>query len=549
MPSSVRTIPLAPLCLFLGSAIAAQTPLLSVEGRPGSAAGGSVAPLGDLDHDGVVDLIVGMPFNNGFAGSARLFNGRTGAIISTVHADSADKQVFGWSVIGLDDVDNDGFVDFAVSAPDYISNGTRTGSVGVFSGRTQQRLRLHVGDGFGDLLGSSLANAGDVDKDGFADYVAGAPENGAINGGPGYARVFSGKDGSILYTFRGAMHADEFGIGVSGGSDVNRDGHADVLVGTSLESRIGSGDGTVWLFSGKDGSLIHKWFAEPSADHFGFSLAAPGDLDGDGVPDILAGAPNIITPQGRGFVRALSGRTGDVLYTVNGGPDTGGFGMRVCATGDVDGDSVPDFLVGGPGNHRNGVPTGSAQLFSGKDGKPLSVIWGAHAGAAFGCSMNAVGDINADGEIEVVIGECGYADSSGTTRGRARVFSLRDTVRTLPGCPGSRATLRSNEFVLGQVAVVGLRTQLPRRQGVLLFSALPSLPAGFGDCLLFLDPATATANFMLRTDASGDWALRFVVPNEQSLIGANTAIQAALEQPSSRRGFDLSNGVYVTVRQ
>jgi hypothetical protein len=536
-----------PLPLLLAALVPAQTPLFVFDGRPASRLGHSVASIGDVDGDGVRDLIAGMPHNNVYSGSVRLFCGRTGAILRTVHADSADQQVFGWAICGLGDVDRDGAADFAAGAPTSTHNGIQVGSVAAYSGRTGQRLWLRIGDGLGDLFGNAIANAGDIDGDGRDDVLVGAPENGAINGGPGYARVLSGKDGSTIYTFRGADPADEFGINVGAAGDIDRDGVPDLLVGSSLETRGISGDGSLRLFSGRTGAVMFEWFAEYGSDHFGFGIASPGDLDGDGTPDILGAAPNVIVPAIKGYVQALSGRTGAALYTVRGDADTGGFGMQISGAGDIDGDGTPDFAVGDPGHMRGGAMVGSAQFYSGRTGRHLHTIWGAHDGAALGCSLAALGDRNGDGSTELFIGAFGN-ESNGAVRGRATVYSMRDAARTQPSCPGSISELRGSPPRIGEPMSLALLSREQRAHGCLLVSALPGRPSPIGDCLLYLDPATATANVAFATDASGTWLFKFIVPNEKSLIDNQIALQTVLVS-AGPRGYDASNGVYVTVRQ
>jgi hypothetical protein len=108
------------------------------------------------------------------------------------------------------------------------------------------------GDSAGDELGFSVSGAGDVNGDGRADLIVGVPfDDNSGAGSGGSARVFSGLDGSILYTFYGDSGGDEFGISVSGAGDVNGDGYADLIVGARADDNNGDSSGSARVFSGQ----------------------------------------------------------------------------------------------------------------------------------------------------------------------------------------------------------------------------------------------------------------------------------------------------------
>ena len=194
----------------------------------------------------------------------------------------------------------------------------------MFAGMTHGQTVLWQFNGLAsaDWFGNSVAGAGDVNRDGYDDFVIGA--NRASPGGrmgAGQATVFSGKDGSVLYTFNGLASGDFFGTSVAGAGDVNRDGFPDIVVGAHLASpggRMGAGQATV--FSGKDGSVLHTFNGLVANDFFGWSVAGAGDVNRDGGPDVIVGA-RMASPGGRswaGRATVFSGKDGSVLHTLNG---------------------------------------------------------------------------------------------------------------------------------------------------------------------------------------------------------------------------------------
>jgi len=415
------------LCLLAWCALAtvpafAQTithvPLFTFNGD--SAAdffGDSVSGAGDVNGDGFADVIVGADGddNNGFSsGSARVFSGSDGTVLYTFDGDSAGDN-FGESVSGAGDVNGDGFADLIVGAFRDDNNGSDSGSARVFSGVDGSVLYTFDGDA-SDNFGESVSGAGDVNGDGFADVIAGAVRDDNNGAQSGSARVFSGIDGSVLYTFDGNSVDDFFGASVRGGGDVNGDGFADVIVGARTD--IFFGQPFFQVFSGFDGSILYTFFSN-FLDELGTSVSIAGDVNGDGFADLIAGAPsddNNGTLSGRAFV--LSGFDGSVLYAFNG--DFGDrFGASVSGAGDVNGDGFVDVIVGARFDDNNGSNSGSARVFSGADGSVLYTFDGDSSDDRFGTSVSDAGDVNGDGLGDFIVGTGRGGANSG---GYARLF-------------------------------------------------------------------------------------------------------------------------------
>ena len=155
----------------------------------------------------------------------------------------------------------------------------------------QTTLYTFYGDSAGDEFGWSLSGAGDVNGDGVPDFIVGVRLDDNNGKNSGSARVFSGFDGSVLFTFNGDSADDRFGTSVSGAGDVDGDGFADLIVGAFRDDNNGTDSGSARVLSGFDGSVLHTFDGDSAGDIFGFSVSGAGDVDGDGFDDLIVGAP------------------------------------------------------------------------------------------------------------------------------------------------------------------------------------------------------------------------------------------------------------------
>ena len=224
---------------------------------------------------------------------------------------------------------------------------------------------------------------------------------------------------SLIQRIDGNDPGDRRGQALLGGVDFNADGHADLVIGAPFDDANGLVDnGSITLISGATGLPLVTRAGLATDDHFGFALALAGDLNADGVTDIAVGAPNALGPGGRpGSVRVLSGATFQPLLTVFGELDGEEFGHALAGNFDENGDGVPDLIVGAPSSDYPLGPTGLqvidggyAGIVSGASGNLFGRIVFMSAGNRCGYAVADVGDANADGDSDFAIGVPGPSE-------------------------------------------------------------------------------------------------------------------------------------------
>jgi hypothetical protein len=277
----------------------------------------------------------------------------------------------------------------------------------------QSVLRQLPGTGLPQESGHAVCTAGDVDGDGLTDLWVGAPDTSGSEGG--HAFLFPGAGGAAVRTLAGADAFERFGHALAAGRDLSGDGVPDVVVGAPLAGGP-DGPGAVRAFSGADGAPLWAIPGETALERFGAALALLDDVNGDGVAELVAGAPGDDTAgTDAGCVRLFSGASGAPLARFHGTAAFEELGAALARAGDLDGDGREELLAGAPGA---ATGAGYALVLSGASGALVRVLSGPASGARFGHALAAAGDIDADGVPDVIVGAPGS--------GSAHVFSGAD---------------------------------------------------------------------------------------------------------------------------
>ncbi|HKY34073.1 MAG TPA: integrin alpha [Candidatus Polarisedimenticolia bacterium] len=282
------------------------------------------------------------------------------------------------------------------------------------------------GDGFGFVAEA----IGDLDGDGASEIAIGAPRNSS--GGPQAGKVFvhSGRDGSLLHTVAGAPF-NRLGHGVTGLGDVDADGVPDYAV--SGPGSFGGPFpqlGRVMMISGATHSVLADRSGPSHFSFFGYDIGRAGDVDQDGRPDLIVGAPfHSAAGQFSGSIHLISGRDGSTLRTHPGSGPQVFFGTGVSRVADQDGDGRDEHAVGASGGGT--FRTGEAYILSGSDGSIQRVLKAKQqTGFAFGdFFVHDAGDIDADGKGDIYVGD--YADANGAGLGYV-FYGGRDDRRLFP---------------------------------------------------------------------------------------------------------------------
>jgi hypothetical protein len=447
-----------------------------------------VSGAGDVNGDGYDDVLIGSryadPPGKGDAGITYLVFGRA-SFSATIDLNSLDGtngvkfygrdagEWSGYQVSGAGDVNGDGFADILIGAPQadvtltdvgrtYLVFGKASFSSGVFelSSLTGTNGVAFIGIGTYDNLGRAVSGAGDVNNDGFDDFLI-AAEWSDIKGGDsgqvclvfgrasfGSANVMlSSLNGNTGVRFNGIDANDHAGSSVAGGGDVNGDGFADIIIGANYADPRGDAGETYVVFGratflissfdltnldGTNGFIINGIAA---GDESGKAVSGGADVNGDGFADILVYSsyydPIGLVNYGGTFVvfgkasfssafvelSALDGTNGFALYGVT-QAQAAAEKFGACFAGDVNGDGRPDILVGDRWADPNGktnaggaylvfsIPSGSrnGELRSIANGLPGLTIYSEQGMTVSGYSVANAGDFNGDGIDDILIG-------------------------------------------------------------------------------------------------------------------------------------------------
>ena len=436
--------------MFHGSASGLKaTPVLIVQSnQAGARLGASVSGAGDVNGDGYADVIAGADYySNGqsLEGAVFVFHGSPSGVMSpaaTMVESNQGSSVMGYSISGAGDVNGDGYSDVAVGTPRFDNGEIDEGVVFIYHGgpsgiSTTPATMVESNQG-GALLGLSVSGAGDVNGDGYADLIVGAPEydNGQLD--EGVAFVYHGTPNGLstmpAITLEYNLNSLWMGNSVSGAGDVNGDGYADVLVGAANWDNPSYQEGAVFIYHGSANG-IHTSNAERvesdiTGAYLGCSVSCAGDVNGDGYDDIIAGAygyTNGQVDEGAAFI--YHGGGNGVSYTastlVESDQVSALLGLSVSDAGDVNGDGFDDILVGATHFDNGQADEGAAFVYHGSaaglSSYAAAMVESDQAACSFGYSVSGAGDVNGDGFADILVGAPLY-DHGSTDEGVAFVY-------------------------------------------------------------------------------------------------------------------------------
>ncbi len=538
------------LAIFCGSAFG-QSELFRVRGdAPSDLFGSALAGGGDVDGDGIPDLLIAAKQDGDLSliqGTVRIVSGRDGGVLYVIDGDIPNVHL-GDSVAFVGDLDHDGGGEFAIGDVLLAGDGlSGHGRVRVFSGRTGSVLRVFHGplSNFSPDVPGVAAAAGDVDADGTPDILVGWPNADTFFHDEGMIQVFSGATGQTLFTAT-AYSFSMLGKQLDGMGDLNHDGFADVAA--SDTPTIGSAE--IRFFSGKDGASIQVLALPYPGDEFSGMFTAAGDVDQDGTPDA---ALTVDSFGQASFVRVVSGASWQSLFEVHGSAMGDGFGTALDGGGDLDGDSIPDLVVGAPG----AGTAGKLYAYSGSGGVSLFALPGNSMSAPLGSALAFAGDVDADGRDDVVL-TTEFAASTATAASVVAVVTSAVVPRVGHvteyghGCGASAAQAPHLQFTGRPTAGVSVALSLTNIKGAnfaMLFvgNAIDDTRIHPTECTIDVQPLILlVSNWPVQSWVpSTGWAVApATVPS--GLAGQALMLQAFLPDSAHALGFVNSNGVAIT---
>lgn len=354
------------------------------------------------------------------------------------------NAILGRSVASAGDVNGDGYDDILVGASEWDGFFSNEGRALLFLGSATGPSNTPDWSAYGNQgdssFGHAVACAGDVNGDGFDDVVVGAYRFDLLNADEGAAFVYLGSPTGLalspVWTMVSFQPNAAFGRSVAGAGDVNGDGYDDVLIGASQFANGQANEGRAYIFLGSaSGPATTAWWTAESDwanAQFGGSVSSAGDVNGDGLADIVIGADaytNGQSVEGKAYVflgdpNAMSTTP---AWSIESNAAQARFGRSVAGAGDVNGDGYADVVAGAPGyNNGNGNDGRAFVYIGGPTGLALTPLWQfinhGTGLAQFGGSVACAGDVNRDGYADMVVGEKDY-ESGQSREGRALVFA------------------------------------------------------------------------------------------------------------------------------
>jgi hypothetical protein len=384
--------------------------------------------IDDLDHDGAPEILTNSFDGTSFRTFFRIVSGRTGRVIRSY------SLLYNRTFSGIADFDGNGKKDivlntyFAEESGDPPSTTGGSYLISILNPDTGRIIWNRRSPQAEPGFGSNVVVIPDGNGDGISDLaVSGKFENGQLP----RIHYVSGRDGKSFGHFNAPAGSSSFFGSAIACTKLNSDSKVDLIVSdilfaptpTRVEARL-------WAFNGATKKRI--WFAKRSSDSlFGDKAMPISDITSDAIADLVVTAPN----QGRvveGAVHGVNAATGKIIWTRLGGIESGQFGRGLEILNDMTGDGISEIAVGAPASLppvlAGGVP-GHFSILNGKDGSKIvtvqEVLQNRRAFSThFGIRIRSAGDLNGDGQEDLLVAAPRFATREGTVNGLIAAFTL-----------------------------------------------------------------------------------------------------------------------------
>jgi hypothetical protein len=451
--------------LVLALVARSQQVVWTFTGSVGDEYGATLLQTADQNSDGYPDVMVGAPGYNSGRGYIRCVSGRflaTGAgstTLWTLYPAVVAGARFGSAIAEVGQMTGDAAIDYVVGAPGVLWGGggtVNTGAVMLVDGSTHAITWTILGDA-NTRLGASIAAVGDQDGDGLIDIGVNAPST--VSTTASYVHVIDGYSWGLTPTLQTSWHfsitvnnSSDYGATVASGFDLDHDGRFDLAVGSPLLLG-GIGVVNVWRADGSWDSLGICTGQTTSAERAGASVDGTKDFNGDGFVDMVVGSPfwssngtaqdgRVVVVSGQQLLVGNQPRLLDLRFGSAAGANNH-FGACVRASADLNGDGVPDILVGAPDYAINfiggSINRGALAAFSGATGVRFGFLSGANGDHLGDALLGGALDMNGDGHPEFAVAGS-LSDNSTTDCGTLKFCSL------FPSAPTSYCTSKTNSL-------------------------------------------------------------------------------------------------------